>query len=83
MDLHRGDVESATRMFAERDARAGLDAMGDAWTELNQAGLALARGDRDEAERLYAAGKDKLDALGAALDPDDRCEFDWLTEQLA
>ncbi|HZS30815.1 MAG TPA: hypothetical protein VFA37_06120 [Gaiellaceae bacterium] len=53
VELHRGDVESAARMFAERDARSGLDAMGDAWTQLNQAALALARGDRDEAMRLY------------------------------
>src|SRR5581483_2770169 len=82
VELHRGDVESAARMFAERDARSGLDAMGDAWTQLNQAALALARGDRDEAMRLYEEGKRRLDDLGAALDPDDRFEFDWLTAQL-
>lgn len=82
VELHRGDVESAAQMFAERDARSGLDAMGDAWTELNAAGLALARGDRAEGQRLYEDGKRKLDELGAALDPDDQSEFDWLTRQL-
>jgi tetratricopeptide (TPR) repeat protein len=82
VELHRGDVESAGKMFAERDARSGLDAMGDAWTQLNQAGLAIARGDREEAARLHAEGKRRLDELGATLDPDDQFEFDWLTGQL-
>ena len=52
VELHRGDVDAAERMFAERDARPGLDAMGDAWTELNRAALALVRGQREEAARL-------------------------------
>jgi hypothetical protein len=56
--------------------------MGDAWTELNQAALALARGDREEGLRLYTAGKRRLDELGASLDPDDQAEFDWLSTQL-
>lgn len=83
VELHRGDVDAAERMFAERDARAGLDAMGDAWTKLNQAGVALARGQRGEAASLFEAGKRQLDDLGAALDPDDQFEFDWLSAQLA
>jgi tetratricopeptide (TPR) repeat protein len=83
VELHRGDVGSAAHMFAERDARTGLDAMGDAWTQLNQSALAVARGDHAEGARLYAAGKRKLDDLGAVLDPDDQAELDWLTAQLA
>lgn len=83
VELHRGDVDSAERMFAERDERAGLDAMGDAWTELNRAGLALARGRRDEALRHFEAGRRRIESLGAALDPDDQFEFDWLRRQLA
>lgn len=83
VELHRGDVDGAERMFAERDARAGLDAMGDAWTELNRAGIALARGKREEAARMFAAGKRHLDELDAALDPDDQFEFDWVKAQLA
>jgi tetratricopeptide (TPR) repeat protein len=83
VELHRGDVESAARMFGERDARSGLDAMGDAWTDLNQSALAVARGERAEAARLFESGSRKLDELGAALDPDDQSEFDWLKAQLA
>jgi tetratricopeptide (TPR) repeat protein len=82
VELHRGDVDAAEQMFAERDARSGLDAMGDAWTDLNQAGIALARGRRDKAAELFATGKVKLERLGAALDPDDQFEFDWLAAQL-
>jgi tetratricopeptide (TPR) repeat protein len=83
VELHRGDVDAAERMFAERDARWGVDAMGDAWTELNRAALALAHGRREDAARLFDAGKRQLDELGAALDPDDQFEFDWLSAQLA
>jgi len=83
VELHRGDVEAAERMFAERDARSGLDAMGDAWTELNRAAVALAHGRREDGARLFEAGKRRLDELGAALDPDDQFEFDWVSAQLA
>lgn len=83
VELHRGDVDAAERMFDERDARAGLDAMGDAWTDLNRAAVALARGRREEAARLFGAGERKLEELGAALDPDDQLEFDWVSTQLA
>jgi len=83
VELHRGDVEASERMFAERDARSGLDAMGDAWTELNRAAVALAHGRLEDAARLFEAGERKLDELGAALDPDDQFEFDWLKAQLA
>jgi tetratricopeptide (TPR) repeat protein len=83
VELHRGDIDAAARMFAERDARSGMDAYGDAWRDLNAAALALARGDRDEAVRLFEVGRQKLDELGVALDPDDQSEIDWLTGQLA
>jgi hypothetical protein len=57
--------------------------MGDALTDINRAGVALVRGQHDEAATLFAAGKRKLEKLGAALDPDDRFDFDWLSAQLA
>jgi tetratricopeptide (TPR) repeat protein len=82
VELHRGDVEAATRMFAERDARSGVDAYSDAWHDLNAAALALGRGDRDEAARLFASGERQLVSLGVALDPDDQFELDWLSGQL-
>ena len=83
VELHRGDVDSAAEMFAARDARSGRDAYGDAWADLNRAALALAHGNRAEAQRLYESGRRSLDELGAALDPDDQFEMDWLTTKLA
>lgn len=82
VELHRGDVEEAARMFAERDALSGSDAYGDAWQGINAAALALARGNRDEAVRLFELGRQKLTDLGVALDPDDQSEVDWMTRQL-
>jgi hypothetical protein len=83
VELHRGDVEAAARMFAGRDARSGTDAYTDAWRDLNHAALAVANGDREEAARLFESGSSRLAALGMALDPDDQCELDWLTQQLS
>jgi tetratricopeptide (TPR) repeat protein len=83
VELHRGDVDAAERMFAERDVRSGLDAMGDAWTELNQAGVAIARGRPEEAMQRFEAGSRQIATLRASLDPDDRFEYDWLRNQLA
>ena len=83
VELHRGDVEAAARMFAERDARSGIDAYTDAWQDLNAAALALGRGRRDEAAQLLELGTRKLADLSVALDPDDQSELDWLRQQLA
>jgi hypothetical protein len=32
---------------------------------------------------LFDAGTRRIEALGAALDPDDQFEFDWLAGQLS
>jgi tetratricopeptide (TPR) repeat protein len=82
VELHLGDLDRAAQMFAERDARSGLDAYGDAWKDLNAAALAVARGDRADALALLQRGTKKLDELGAALDPDDQYELDWLARAL-
>ena len=82
VEIHRGDVEAAAAAFAARDANSVADAYGEAWTELNRAGLAVARGDREEARRLHEEGRRRLEAMGAALDPDDRSEIEWLEAQL-
>jgi tetratricopeptide (TPR) repeat protein len=83
IELHLGNVDGAEERFRERDARAVDDAYGDAWSSLNWAAVAAARGDTKEAKRLFASGSQALDTLGVTLDPDDRSEFDWLTGQVA
>lgn len=83
IELHLGNVDEAEARFRERDAQASDDAYGDAWSSLNRAAVAAARGDTENAERLFDAGKQALEKLGAALDPDDRSELDWLSGQLA
>ena len=83
VELHRGDVDAAAERFAARDASAtGEDAYGDAWKELNRAGLALGRGEREAAREHFEAGQQALEALGAVLDPDDRFEYEWLERGL-
>ena len=83
VQLHRGDVDQAAQMFAERDALTGKDAYADAWTNLNRAAVAAARGSLEDALSLFNSGKQQLENLGAVLDPDDQVEFDWLSRQLA
>lgn len=83
VELHLGNVDEAETRFRERDARVGNDAYGDAWSSLNSAAVAAARGDTAEAKRLFDSGKQALETLGVALDPDDRSELDWLSGQVA
>ncbi|HST13319.1 MAG TPA: tetratricopeptide repeat protein [Gaiellaceae bacterium] len=82
VELHLGNVDEAEARFHERDAQAADDAYGDAWSNLNQAAIAAARGDTETAERLFDSGKQALERLGMALDPDDRSELEWLSGQL-
>jgi tetratricopeptide (TPR) repeat protein len=82
VELHRGDVDAAERWFAERDAASPPDVYGDAWAELNRAGVDAARGRVDAARRRFEAGRSTLERLGVAPDPDDKFELDWLTRRL-
>jgi tetratricopeptide (TPR) repeat protein len=82
VELHLGNVDAAARMFESRNERSGLDAYGDAWQDLNACAIALAHGRRDDALPLFEQGTKKLDNLGAALDPDDQFELDWLARTL-
>ncbi len=83
VELHLGNPDQAETRFRERDAHAGADAYGDAWSHLNWAAVAAARGNSGEAARRFAAGQHALTELRLTLDPDDQAELDWLTEQLA
>lgn len=82
VELHLGNVDEAEARFRECDARADDDAYGDAWRCLNWAAVAAVRGETAEAKRLFAAGKQALERLGVALDPDDRSELEWLSQQV-
>jgi tetratricopeptide (TPR) repeat protein len=81
--LRLDDVDEAEIRFRERDERTHPDAYGDAWSNLNWAAVAAARGNRAEAERRFAAGTETIQELGAALDPDDEASLAWLTVKLA
>ena len=82
VELHIGDAAAAEAHFRERDARSAPDAYGDAWTELNRAGVAILREDWDDANRRLESGTAALANLGGVLDPDDQFELDWLYERL-
>jgi len=82
VELHLGHLPEAELRFRERDAQSVDDAYGDAWSSLNWAAIAAARGDTDAAKRLFASGTQALGNLGIALDPDDQSELDWLSDRL-
>jgi tetratricopeptide (TPR) repeat protein len=83
VELHLGNVDEAEARFRARDRDAGTDAYGSAWSNLNEAAILIARGDASAAAQRFSAGKQALDELGAALDPDDQFEFDWLSTRLS
>jgi tetratricopeptide (TPR) repeat protein len=83
LELHRGNLAAAERCFAEvaglRDHHDPYDA---AMGHLNQAALAVARGDRDRAAGMLRRAQATLDEAGIVLDPDDAFEVGWLRDQL-
>lgn len=83
VELHLGNIDEAEVRFRTREGHAGIDAYGSAWSNLNEAAIAVVRGDASEAQRRFNAGEQALDELGAALDPDDQFEFDWLSAHFA
>jgi len=82
VELHLGNLAAAEARFRERDSLASADAYGAAWSNLNWAGLAAARGDWEDARRRLAVGKQELEKLSTVLDPDDQFELDWLAAQV-
>jgi tetratricopeptide (TPR) repeat protein len=83
VELHRGNVEAAERCFAEV---AGIcdhhDPYEAGMTHLNQAALAVVRGDRERAAELLGRVQATLEGAGILLDPDDAFEVGWLRDQL-
>ena len=83
VEIHRGNVGTARRLFAECEATRSDDNPYDlAMTNLNQAALAFAAADSERAAELLSQTQTTLDAAGIALDPDDQFEVDWLRERL-
>ena len=84
VELHRGNVDVAERCFAEcAEIRGGdQDPYDAAMTNLNQAALAFAAGERDRAAELIGQTESTLESAGIVLDPDDAFEVDWLRGQL-
>jgi tetratricopeptide (TPR) repeat protein len=82
VELHLGNVDEAEARFRQRDTQAADDAYGNAWSNLNWAAVAAARGDVEEVKRRFATGTHALKELGVALDPDDQSELDWLTRRV-
>jgi tetratricopeptide (TPR) repeat protein len=83
IELHRGNVDAAERCFAElAKIRNPDDPYETAMTHLNQAALAVARGDRERAAELLQRTESTLEGAGIVLDPDDAFEVDWLRDQL-
>jgi tetratricopeptide (TPR) repeat protein len=85
VELHRGRVDEAERLFAEHRAAvaASEDPYDEAMTELNAAALAAARGDVAAARQSFDAARRLLEAHGVVLDPDDAFEYDALGAALA
>ena len=80
VELHRGNIDEAERLFSARleFAHASADPYEHAVTALNQAALAAARRDEEQARKRFADARRLLDDNGILLDPDDAFEFDSL-----
>lgn len=77
VEIHRGNVDSAERYFAECE-RLGTtdDPYAVAAAHLNRAAVAFARSDRDRATALLADTDSMLEESRTNLAPDDRFELD-------
>lgn len=83
VELHRGNEPRAAECFAEAaQLRSADDPYDIAMGNLNQAALAVARGDRDRAAELIDRMQATLDGAGIVLDPDDGAEVAWIRGRL-
>jgi len=84
VELHRGNIQKAERCFAEYvELHNPNDPYDAAMTKLDQAALALARGEANRALELLRESESTLQGAGIVLDPDDAFEVDRLHESLA
>jgi tetratricopeptide (TPR) repeat protein len=82
VELHLGNPAGAEAWFRLCEHPENPDEYGRAWSHLNRAAVAAARGDTDAAYRSYSKGISALHTLGIVLDPDDQFELDWLRARL-
>jgi tetratricopeptide (TPR) repeat protein len=82
VELHLGNTDEAEGRFREGFARAVDDAFAIAFSNLAWAAIAAQRGNFEEAKQRFAEGRQAVEDLGVALDPDDQSELDWLSELL-
>ena len=79
VEIHRGDVDAAARHFAACACKdPSHDPYGAALTQLNDAAVAMARGNDREARKLLSNAEDTLHANKLELDADERRELDWM-----
>jgi len=85
VELHRGNIDEAERLFSARldFARASTDPYECAMSVFNEAALAAARQDEEQARKHFAAARRLLDEHGIVLDPDDGSEFDALAARFS
>ena len=84
VEIHRGNVDAAERLFTELEAlTGGDDPYGRALARLNEGVVAFARDDRDRAATLLAEVDAVLAESGTELAPDDRYEVEALRDRLA
>jgi tetratricopeptide (TPR) repeat protein len=82
VEIHRGNVDSAARHFAQVPSSGGD--YSKAMANLNEASVAFQRGDVVRARSLLEAAEPTfVGSAMAHLAVDDRYELDWLREQLA
>ena len=84
VELHRGNIEEAGRLFAARLAFAdgSPDPYERAMTALNAAALATARRDHETARERFAEARRLIERNAIVLDPDDASEFAGLASCL-
>ena len=85
VELHRGNVDQAERLFSARleFARTSADPYEHAMTALNEAAVAAARRDDERARKRLAEAGRLLGDNGIVLDPDDASEFDSLAARFS
>ena len=82
VELHRGNVAGAERLFAEAKRRGGDEPYDVAMADLESAAMSTFRGEVAAASQLLSRAEETLRRAGIVLDPDDASEVDWLQSRM-